>query len=130
MERLRRDSVLSHVAIGLLVAAIAAVPVMLVLTVNTSAASVTVGRFSTASCPSKDDVRCYGAVVTNTGDGQTGVDCRLVPQGGPPATFFNGTTKYVSGGSLLPSSSITLMIKLAPSVDASPALPTLACEPA
>ena len=129
MESLRRDGVLSHVAILMLVGAIAAVPVLLVLTVNTSSTSVTVGRFSTASCPSKGDVRCYGAVVTNTGGSETGLDCRLIPQGGPPATFFNGSTRYVSGGSLLPRSSITLMIKLAPSVDVSPALPKLACEP-
>jgi hypothetical protein len=111
--------------------------VMLVLTLNTDAKApsntltvkVTVGRFSAASCPVTEDERCYGAVVTNTGDAQTNVDCRLIGAGGPTAAFFNGSTHYVSGGTLLPDSSITLLIKLQPSLDASPALPQLECKP-
>ena len=133
MNGLRRGRAFSNLPLVLLGVAIVLVPVTLVLALNTSAttspASVTVGRFATASCPASEEERCYAAVVTNTGEGATGVDCRLIGAGGPPATFFNETPRYVSMGALAPGSSITLMIKLEPAVDVSPALPLLACDP-
>jgi len=133
VDGLRRGRALSNLPLVLLGVSIALIPVMIVLTVNTSAnttpASVTVGRFSAASCPATEEERCYGAVVTNTGDEPAGVDCRLTGAGGPPAAFFNQTTRYESKGTLPPGSSITLLIKLEPSVNVSPALPRLECEP-
>lgn len=133
VDSLRRGKALSNIPLVLLGVSIALIPVMLWLTfnttANTSSASVTVGRFSTASCPATEEERCYGAVVTNTGDEPTGVDCRLIGAGGPPAAFFNETTRYVSKGTLPPGSSITLLIKLEPSVVVSPALPRLECKP-
>jgi hypothetical protein len=114
---------------------LALIPVMLFLALHTpqgsqAAARVTVGRFATTtSCPAAEEERCYGAPVTNTGESPTGVDCTLTDVGGAPAVFFNGTTRYMSGGTIPAGGSITLLIKLAPSIEASPALPQLTCVP-
>src|SRR5438128_663244 len=126
----RFDNVFGTLAFALLVLAIAAVPVLLFLTVRSNPGKVTVGRFSAASCPTSGNVRCYSAVVTNTGTRSTAVACSLLPEGGPLATFLNDTTRYVSGGLLAPGSSVELLIKLHPNSGASPALPVLRCEPA
>jgi hypothetical protein len=127
--RIPRERALSNAALVILVLALVLTPVLLVLTLRTSAASVTVGRFSATSCGTSTSERCYGAVVTNTGQRATGIHCSLIPQGGPPATFFNESATYVSGGALAPGSSVTLQIKLHPSPNASPALPKLTCQP-
>jgi hypothetical protein len=134
VNRLQGDKAFSNIPLMLLGLALALIPVMLVLTFTMSdeapaaAAQVTVGRFSTASCPTTAEERCYGAVVTNTSDVASGVDCRLEGAGGPPAEFFNHSTRYVSQGTLEAHSSITLLIRLEPSITASPALPLLVCE--
>ena len=118
-----------NLALLALVVALLLTPVLLFLTVRTPPpASVTVGRFTTASCSGVSTSRCYGAVVTNTGDRDTGLRCVLVPQGGPPAAFLNGQQVYESGGVLAPGSSLTLVISLEPSERASPALPLLTCS--
>jgi hypothetical protein len=124
-----RERVVSNFALLVLVFALGLTPVLLVLTLRTSSASVTEGTFSATSCGGSTSERCYGAVVTNTGQTATGVRCGLLAQGGPPATFLNGDTTYVSGGTLAPGSSLTLQIKMQPSRNASPALPRLDCQP-
>ncbi|MBI3647938.1 MAG: hypothetical protein HY240_04205 [Actinobacteria bacterium] len=128
--RIRGRDAFGGLALVALVFALVLAPVLLVLTVRAPTGHVISGRFSAASCPSSTDLRCYGAVVTNAGDAPTAVRCTLVPQGGPPATFFNDTDRYESGGTLGPGTSITLLIKLEPSARSSPALPKLSCEPA
>jgi hypothetical protein len=118
------ERVLSGVVLAVLVLALALLPVLLMLTVRTAAASLTVGRFSAASCGVASTERCYGAVVTNTGQQDTSLRCTLISEGGPPATFFNAAPS----GSILPAgSSVTLLIKLQPSANVSPALPKLSC---
>jgi hypothetical protein len=124
-----RERVLSDVALLILVLALGLTPVLLFLTLRAPSASVTVGRFSATTCGGAPTERCYGAVVTNSGQRASGLHCTLVPEGGPSATFLNGTPTYVSGGTLAPGSSVTLQIKLQPSPTASPALPRLDCQP-
>jgi hypothetical protein len=127
--RILRERVVSNFALTVLVLTLGLTPVLLVLTLRTSSASLTVGTFSATSCGASTSERCYGAVVTNTGQITTGLHCSLIAQGGPPATFLSGDTTYVSGGRLQPGSSLTLQIKMHPSPNASPALPGLECQP-
>jgi len=124
----RGERIVSNLAFVALIVALVLAPVLLVLTLRTSTTSITVGRFTAASCGGPSTSRCYGAVVTNTGDRDTSVRCVLVPQGGPPAAFLNGSQVYESGGLLPPASSLTLVISLEPSERASPALPLLTCS--
>jgi hypothetical protein len=127
--RILRESVVSRLALLMLVLTLGLTPVLLFMTLRGPSASVTVGRFSATSCGAGASERCYSAVVTNTGQGDTGLRCSLIPEGGPPATFLNGTPTYLSGGTIAPGSSLTLQIKLQPSANASPALPKLDCQP-
>ncbi|HEY7401033.1 MAG TPA: hypothetical protein VH989_09065 [Actinomycetota bacterium] len=134
MDNPRRGESLRNLPIVVLGLCLALIPVTLFLALHTTegvtTASLAVGRFSTTtSCPATEEERCYGAPITNTGEAPTGVDCTLTDVGGPPAQFFNGTTRYVSAGAIAPGGSITLLIKLAPSIEASPALPQLTCVP-
>jgi hypothetical protein len=125
---IRGERVVGNLALVVLVIALVLTPVLLILTLRTSTASITVGRFTAASCGGPSTSRCYGAVVTNTGDRDTALRCVLVPQGGPPAAFLSGSQVYESGGVLQPGSSLTLVISLQPSEHASPALPLLTCS--
>jgi hypothetical protein len=116
--------VLSGVALAVLVFTLALLPVLLTLTVRTGAASLAVGRFSAASCGLSSTERCYGAIVTNTGQQDVSLRCTLISEGGPPATFFNAAP---SGAVLQAGTSVTLLIKLEPAAGLSPALPKLSC---
>ena len=127
--RERLEDLFGHLAPAALVLALLLVPVLLVLSARTESARITAGRFSAASCPGAPDLRCYGAVVTNTGQRSTGLECSLLPEGGAPATFLNDQTRFSSDGALEPESSITVLIKLQPSTSTSPALPKLVCKP-
>ena len=115
----------------LFIASIAAGVVLLSLAVRGGRVELGVGRWSQASCPiGGQGQRCYQAVVTNNGDAAVSISCVLESVGGGPARFLNDELSYASAAPLEAHSSLTLTIKLEPSVLASPALPRLSCRPA
>ncbi len=94
--------------------------------------SFVVGRYSASTCSvaPAPDVRCYQAVVTNSGDRASVVRCELrLVDGGSPATFANGQTVYQSPVQWEAGSSKLLEIRVTPVKSGSPALPELSCVP-
>ena len=131
MDGKHLGDVVGHALLFLFIASIAAGLVLLSLVTRGERLELGVGRWSQASCPSGEQAqRCYQAVVTNNGDRAANISCVLASVGGGPARFLNDKTAYASAAPLEAHSSLTLTIKLEPSVLASPALPRLSCRPA
>ena len=130
MLRRSGSEIAGNVALVLLVLAISAAMVLFALTFGgQKTATFEVGRFSDAACPgdTSANIRCYQSVLTNVSGVSAHVRCSLIGTDGPPAAFLNRSTEYVSAAPIDPSSSINLLIQLAPTALASPALPQLTC---